>query len=158
MKAKPFAVILVAVVSANSVGAQTAIRIEPAPEWRLSWLTRPYQARTVPPVNLANTSRLERLLRAGNLYLSSRDVVALVQNTRSYQASYGQTWGYGTSATLSYSSTHVRVNSQLFNLNPFTNGNLDFQITQNLLNGFGRAVNERNIRVQRNNLKVTDLN
>ena len=30
-------------------------------------------------------------------------------------------------------------------------------VTQNLLNGFGRAVNGRNIRVQKNNMKVTDL-
>ena len=34
---------------------------------------------------------------------------------------------------------------------------MDLQITQNLLQGFGRAVNGRNIRVQKNNLKVTDL-
>ena len=31
------------------------------------------------------------------------------------------------------------------------------QVTQNLLQGFGAAVNGRNIRVQKNNLKVTDL-
>ena len=30
-------------------------------------------------------------------------------------------------------------------------------MTQNLLQGFGRAVNGRNIRVQKNNLKVSDL-
>ena len=30
-------------------------------------------------------------------------------------------------------------------------------MTQNLLQGFGSAVNDRNIRVQKNNLKVTDL-
>jgi outer membrane protein len=34
---------------------------------------------------------------------------------------------------------------------------LDLQVTQNLLQGFGSAVNGRNIRVQKNNLKVTDL-
>jgi outer membrane protein TolC len=42
-------------------------------------------------------------------------------------------------------------------LNPYTNGDLDLQVTQNLLQGFGSAVNTRNIRVQKNNLKVTDL-
>ena len=30
-------------------------------------------------------------------------------------------------------------------------------MTQNLLQGFGRAVNGRNIRVQKNNVKVSDL-
>ena len=42
-------------------------------------------------------------------------------------------------------------------MNPYTSGDLDLQVTQNLLQGFGSAVNGRNIRVQKNNLKVTDL-
>ena len=60
-------------------------------------------------------------------------------------------------AQLTYGSTATSVNSASFSLNPYTNGSLDLQVTQNLLNGFGIAVNTRNIRVQRNNLKVTDL-
>jgi outer membrane protein TolC len=58
---------------------------------------------------------------------------------------------------LTYASQYTKVNSQFFSLNPFTSGNLDLQVTQNLLQGFGSAVNGRNIRVQKNNLKVTDL-
>ena len=58
---------------------------------------------------------------------------------------------------MTYASTHFTLNSQVFSLNPYTSGDLDLQITQNLLQGFGRAVNGRNIRVQKNNLKVTDL-
>src|SRR6266851_5286473 len=42
-----------------------------------SWLTRPYRQRYVPPINLTNSPRLESLVRAGNLYLSAADVVAL---------------------------------------------------------------------------------
>ncbi len=42
-------------------------------------------------------------------------------------------------------------------MDPYTSGDLDLQVTQNLLQGFGAAVNGRNIRVQKNNLKVTDL-
>ncbi len=49
------------------------------------------------------------------------------------------------------------MNSQLYNLNPYTVGDVDLTVTQNLLQGFGSAVNGRNIRVQKNNLKVTDL-
>src|SRR5438477_7680354 len=56
--------------------AQNAVRIE-RPSGALGWLTRPYRARTVPPINLTNSSRLESLVRAGNLYLSAQDVVAL---------------------------------------------------------------------------------
>lgn len=82
---------------------------------------------------------------------------ALIQNSRSVQASYSQSWQFGLNAQLSYSSNYIHVNSQFFNLNPFTSGNLDLQVTQNLLQGFGSAVNGRNIRVQRNNVRVSDL-
>ena len=82
---------------------------------------------------------------------------ALIQTSRSYQAQYAQNWSFGLNGQLSYSSNRIKVNSQFFNLNPFTNGSLDLQLTQNLLQGFSRAVNERNIRVQRNNIKVSEL-
>ena len=56
-----------------------------------------------------------------------------------------------------FASTYNKVNSPDYTVNPFTNGDLDLVVTQNLLNGFGRAVNGRNIRVQKNNIKATDL-
>ncbi|HEX6897357.1 MAG TPA: hypothetical protein VF146_18890, partial [Bryobacteraceae bacterium] len=56
--------------------AQNAIRIEPA-TGRLGRLLNPYRPRSVPPINLSNTSRLESLVRGGNLYLTAPDVVAL---------------------------------------------------------------------------------
>jgi len=56
--------------------AQNEIRIDPA-QGHLGGLTRPYEARSVPPINLSNSSRLEALVRAGNIYLSALDVVAL---------------------------------------------------------------------------------
>src|ERR1051326_7525333 len=59
-----------------SLLAQSEIRIDPA-HGRFAGLTRPYEPRSVPPINLTNTSRLELLVRAGNLYLSADDVVAL---------------------------------------------------------------------------------
>src|SRR6185312_5269992 len=54
--------------------AQNSISIQPAGGWSL---LRPYRQRAVSPVNLSNSNRLEELIRAGKLYLSSRDVVAL---------------------------------------------------------------------------------
>jgi len=44
----------------------------------LGFLTRNYQQRYVPQINLNNSGRLATLIRAGNLYLSAQDVVALV--------------------------------------------------------------------------------
>jgi outer membrane protein len=247
--------------------AQTSVRID-QPEGRFGWLTRPYRPRYIPPVNLGNSSRIDSLIRAGNLYLSAQDVIALalennidievqrygpllarevlrraegggllrnvgqgvvagptsvsltgvsintngapasgggsgvnagggivtqlgpnipsfdptisgfmnfqhattpnsntiltgttelITGSRTFQASYSQNWSFGLSATLTYASTHTNINSKLFSLDPYTTGDIDLQITQNLLNGFGSAVNGRNIRVQKNNMKATDL-
>jgi outer membrane protein TolC len=249
---------------------QNAVRIDPVPPNHgvIGKLTNPYRARSVPPVNLHNSSRLDSLLRSGNLYLSAQDVVALaiennidievqrygpllarevlrrakaggllrsvgigvapgpqsvslqgvnvsnggisassagngvssgggivtqlgpaipsfdptflayavfqhtttpqsntiltgttalVDTVRSYQMQYVQSWDFGFTAQVTYASNHISLNSAQFNLNPYTTADLDLQMTQNLLQGFGPAVNGRNIRVQRNNLKVTDL-
>ena len=262
-----FIFLILSLMLAGPGQAQTAVRIDSA-KGGVGWLTHAYQARTVPPINLTNSSRLESLVRGGNLYLSAQDVVALaiennidvevqrygpllarevlrraqaggalrsvglgvapgpqsvslqgvsvnatsasanaagggvssgggittqlgpgipsldptfsafanfqhsstpfsntvltgtaafVQDIRTYQGQYQQNWSFGLSAQLSYASQHTKVNSLSFSLNPYTNGQLDLQITQNLLQGFGSAVNGRNIRVQKNNLKVTDL-
>jgi outer membrane protein len=82
---------------------------------------------------------------------------ALIQQTRTFQAVYNQTWDFGMSAQFTYYNQYTNVNSALFSIDPYTSGYLDLQITQNLLYGFGSAVNGRNIRVQKNNIKVTNL-
>jgi outer membrane protein TolC len=236
------------------------------PKGSLLWMTGPYRTREAAPIREANSSRLDSLIRAGNLYLTAQDVVALaiensvdveiqryapllaaqvlkraeaggalrsvglpvsagpqsvslqgvslaggdaggagggvgsgggivtqlgpgipaldpnlsafvnyqhaktpqsntiltgttalVQKSGIFQTQYSQNFDFGLGASVSYASQRISLNSQFFNLNPFTTGSLDFQVTQNLLQGFGPAVNGRNIRVQRNNLKVTDL-
>src|SRR5471030_1000270 len=42
-----------------------------------SMLRRPYRAAEVPPVRLGNSARLGGLVRAGKLYLSAQDAIAL---------------------------------------------------------------------------------
>jgi outer membrane protein TolC len=231
----------------------------------LGWLTRPYQRPTVPDVDLNNSDRLERLVRAGNLYLSAQDCIALalennldieiqrygpilyrqvtkraqgggllrsvgvgvaqgaqsvsltgvslsasggststsaataagvltqlgptppnldpaltlvgswshnttplsntiltgttalIDDTRFYQAQIAETFVFGLNYQLTYASTHNHFNSQLYTINPYNSGYLDLQLFQPLLNGFGAAVNGRNILIARNNEKVGDL-
>jgi len=251
----------------SSASAQSAVRIE-APHGGLGWLTRPYQQRYVPPINLANSDRIESLIRAGNLYLSAQDVIALalennldieiqrygplltkevtmrargggglrsvgvpvaagpvsvsttgvnlnasggttatggagvsssgglvtvlgptvpaldpqlflytnfghytspqsntvltgttalVQSLQQYEAQYYQYTDFGTYLQLTYGASRNRYNSASFALDPYTSASLDLQVSQNLLNGFGAAVLTRNIRVSKNNEKVSDL-
>jgi len=256
----------VLLLAGSSALAENAVRIDPA-QGPLVRFTRPFRARPVPPVNLANSSRLESLMHAGNLYLSAQDAVALaiennldievqrygpllaqevlrraraggalrsvgvgvaagpqsvsltgvtvnnigavgtagegvssgggivtqlgppiasfdptlsilgsgahitspqsntiltgttalIQQINTFQAQYQQNWSYGMSAQFTYYNQYTNVNSPYFDINPYTTGYLDLQVTQNLLYGFGSAVNGRNIRVQKNNIKVTDL-
>src|SRR5436305_1306695 len=47
-----------------------------SPHW-YSRFSTPYQPRIIPPVNVSNTTRIDSLLRAGNLYLSLPDAIAL---------------------------------------------------------------------------------
>ena len=250
---------------AGSVPAENAIRIDP-PNGGLGWLTRPYQRRQIPAINLTNTDRLQQLVRGGNLYLSGQDVIALalennldieiqrygpllyrqvskraegggllrtvgvgvaqgptsvsltgvsvnasggtgssaavtsqggiltqlgftspnfdptvsfnanfahttspqsntiltgttalINDSRAFQAAYTQNFNFGMTAGLTYSNTRNKFNSASFTLNPYTLGTLDLQISQNLLQGFGRAVGTKNIRVAKNNEKISDL-
>jgi outer membrane protein TolC len=60
-------------------------------------------------------------------------------------------------AQLTYTSSYNKLNSTSFNIDPYTTGSLDLQISQNLLQGFGRPVLTRSIRVSKNNEKISDL-
>ena len=253
-------------IAQQTTATQNEIRIDAPVATHLNWLTQPYRARTVTPIRLNNSNRFESLTRAGIMYLTAQDVVALaiennidvevqrygpllaqevlkraksgqalrsvgsgvaagptsvslqgvslngggdagggggvgsgggivtqlgpaiqsldptvsafanfqhstipqsntfltgttslVQTVQSFQTSISKYWEYGTNATLAFSSNHIKLNSPFYALNPFTSGSLDLQITQNLLQGFGSAVNTRNIKVQKNNVKISDL-
>jgi outer membrane protein len=259
--------LLVSLLPAAHASAQSEISVQP-PARGVRWLTRPYQARRVPEIRLTNSPRLNDLIRAGNLYLTAPDVVALaiennidvevqrygpllnqevllraqgggalrsvglgvaagpesvslqgvsvnnsgsvalsggngvssgggivtqlgpsipsldptlfafasfqhasipnsnivligtdalIQSTRSLQLQYAQNWDFGLTAQLTFAANRYHVNSNFFTFNPYQSGDLDLQVTQNLLQGFGSAVNGRNIRVQRNNVKVSNL-
>jgi hypothetical protein len=80
------AVVCCLVLVAPSVSAQTANQSpgNPVNPPRLetgrgpfSWLTRPYRQPEIRPVSLGNSNRLDSLLRAGTLYLSLQDTIAL---------------------------------------------------------------------------------
>ncbi len=250
-------------LSSIPLQAQNAIQVD-QPKGGLGWLTRPFQARTVPPINLANSGRLEVLVHAGNLYLSSQDVIALalennldieiqrygpllykevslraqgggllrsvgvgvaqgpqsvsltgvslssggtgsaaaatsagvltslgpspvnldpaisfyanfahyttplsntflagtnalVQGNRTVQAQLSKYTDFGTYMRLTFAASYNRFNSPEYNLDPYTGGDLDFVVSQNLLQGFGKPVLGRFIRVAKNNEKVSDL-
>ena len=75
-------------------------------------------------------------------------------------ANFGVQQGFltGTSVSLGMGNTlGFRQNSYNSDFNPVNQGSLSFSITQNLLNGFGLAVNNRAIRVAKNQRHISDL-
>jgi outer membrane protein TolC len=223
------------------------------------------EKRTVPPAKLANTPRLEQLVRSGNLYLSAQDVIALalennldiaverygpylsrevlrraeaggllrgtdvpvaagptsvstagistassglaggtgigsgggivtgigpnppnmdpslfaqyamghsttpltntqlnatttlVNSYRQFYFGYSQSWITGTYAQATLGETRSLLNSSTPLFNPSLSGALDVYLTQPLLQGLSIGVNNRYIKVAKNNLKVSDL-
>ena len=272
------AVLCCVVLIAPSARPQTASAQNPGgpanPPWTeaggsFSRLTRIYRSPEVPPVNFANSNRLESLLRAGKLYLSLQDAIALalennldiavqrygtqiadanilrakaggflrgvntsiaagptsatqtgaqtginqsaaqqatnlqsttgnvlvsqtgsaipqldpslqgfmrfehtttpqtsafLTGTNSFiqrmgigQFTYNQAWLSGTSLAMGFSATNSNANNRSADFNPSTQGSLTFQLTQHLLQGFGWAVNSRQIHIARNQREVSDL-
>jgi outer membrane protein len=82
---------------------------------------------------------------------------SLSSDFRFYSFGYSQQFITGTSISVGISSYRTAVNSPFYTLNPNTAGSLSLQVQQPLLQGLSRAVNNRYIRVARNNLKSTDL-
>jgi len=77
--------------------------------------------------------------------------------------SQGSSFGYqqsfltGTQVTYGFAYNSFTSNNRLSDLNPSGSGNMSLQFTQPLLRGFGLAVNNRNIRIAKNDLRVSDL-
>ena len=107
------------------------------------------------PTLIAYMSFQHTSVPLSNTFLALTD--ALLNNNRFVQLGYQQSFVDGTYAQLFFVSSRNHYNSVAYDVNPYTTGYLDLYVTHNLLQGFGVAVNNRNIRVQRNNMKVTDL-
>jgi outer membrane protein len=90
-----------------------------------------------------------------NLILTG--TAALVQQSRTYQAQFFQYTNIGSYIQLTYTDQWNKFNSESFTLDPYSQASLDLYVTQNLMQGFGRTVLNRNIRVSKNNEKVSDL-
>ena len=264
------ALLCVVFMLAPAVGAQQIQYVQPPSGGRFSSIVRPYEPKQIAPIDLANSGRLESLLRAGNIYLSLQDTIALalennldiqiqrysrpsaeasllraqaggllrgvpssvqtattsalsqitggafgtggnsggapggsgsasgtiitatgasiptldpsfyvagywahrtqpqsnafttgttslVYRNDSYNAGYQQSFLTGTSYSINWSNTRTQANSGVLDFNPSTTGSLGVTVTQRLLQGFGLAVNNRNIRIAKNNMRVTDL-
>lgn len=88
-------------------------------------------------------------------FLTGTSTLVTRNNEANFSAS--QSWLTGTTATLTFNNSFVSQNSLTSNFNPYTTSSLSLQVTQHLLQGFGLALNSREIRVARNNMKVSEF-
>ncbi len=84
-------------------------------------------------------------------------VTSLIFDTHTGNMGFEKNWLTGTSLSFGWNSDYFESNNLRSDLNPSYSTNFQLRITQRLLQGFGRAVNGRNIRIARNNLRVSDL-
>jgi outer membrane protein len=84
-------------------------------------------------------------------------VIAQQQQQDLGQFSLSQGFDTGTSYNLGYTQFRYAVNSGTFTYNPYLTGTLGITITQRLLQGFGRALNDRNIVIAKHSREQADL-
>lgn len=81
----------------------------------------------------------------------------LVQRQKIYNFGVSQGFLSGTTATMGLNNSIIDNNSLRNDFNPVTSANASLTISQHLLQGFGLAVNNRTIRIAKNNIQVADL-
>lgn len=81
----------------------------------------------------------------------------LIQDTSSYNLNYSQGFTTGTTLGLGFSAVASENNNLRSLFNPALGSDMSVSLRQRLLQGFGRAVNNRNIRVAKNNQEIQDL-
>jgi outer membrane protein len=82
----------------------------------------------------------------------------LVSNTRNSSFAYQQGFLIGGNVSVTYRDSYLNENAPTDVLNPSSAPSLTFTFQQNLLRGFGVAVNARTIRVSQLNVKASALN
>lgn len=82
----------------------------------------------------------------------------LISGIRSYSGSYNQGFNVGGNVSIVYGDSWLKENAYSDLLNPSSAPSVNVNWQQNLLNGFGIAVNERTINVSRLNVRAAQFN
>jgi outer membrane protein len=85
-----------------------------------------------------------------------RTAAGLISHTAQYNTSFQKNFDTGTSVAINWDNTRASSTAANF-FNPYVQSALTVGFQQQLLNGFGRFVNRRNIIIAENNRKIADL-
>ncbi len=92
-----------------------------------------------------------------NANTSTSGIGVLQNNIQTGNAAYQQGFSPGTSINLGFNNTQENTNSPRNVINPYINSDLALTVTQPLIRGFGRKLNDRFIRISLGEEKITSL-
>jgi outer membrane protein TolC len=99
----------------------------------------------------------DRTTPVNNPFISGTvSLAALQTHTMQFNEQFSRGFETGTNLTVSWNNTRSSSTSTANFFNPAVQSTLTVGFTQALLNGFGIAVNTRNIRIAQNNRKIAD--
>jgi outer membrane protein len=81
---------------------------------------------------------------------------SIISHTATFNNQFSQTFHSGTNVTVAWNNTRSSSTSIANFFNPAVSSNLQVSISQPLLNGFGREMGTRNIRIAQNVRKIAD--
>jgi outer membrane protein TolC len=84
-------------------------------------------------------------------------VDSVSQFVDNFSVAYGQTLQTGTDILVEFTLNRTSSNDAFSTFNPAWLSRMRYQVTQHLLNGFGRNVNSRGIRVAQNNKTISEV-
>jgi len=130
----------------------------PGAEIRQSFANIPFM--NFDPTITSQTSFDDRSQPVNNPFISGTGLTALVTGLESHTAQYSnsvtQGFSTGTTATVAWNNTRSSSSSAVNLFNPAVQSALVVTLQQQLLNGFGRFANRRNIMIAKNNRKLAD--
>ena len=113
------------------------------------------------PLITSQISYDDRITPVNNPFISGTgtaqaQAASLASHTATYSNSVTDGFSTGTTATLAWNNTRSSSGSTFSFFNPDVSSALVVTLQQQLLNGFGRFINRRNIMIAKNNRKLAD--
>jgi outer membrane protein TolC len=111
------------------------------------------------PLITSGVSLDDRATPVNNPFISgtgTSQLASLKSHSTQFTNQYSQNFETGTSFTASWNNTRSSSTSTANFFNPAVQSTLSLGFSQSLLNGFGRTVNTRNLRIAKNNRQIAD--
>jgi outer membrane protein TolC len=110
------------------------------------------------PLITSNNIIVDQTTPVSNPFLSGTSLTSIKSHASIFNNQYTQTFHTGTNLTVLWDNNRSSSNASANVFNPAVSSNLQVSLSQPLLNGFGKQLWTRNIRIANNNRKIADWN